>query len=100
MKHNFNHWSYFASKLCWLESLLLLFVFFFFHVKNSVLKDEPPKLTGIEFVLTMVLPYAGYICWQDDLKGRICAPCPPGTYHIVKDGFGAECVPCPPGEKK
>lgn len=48
----------------------------------------------------MVLPYAGYICWQDDLKGRICAPCPPGTYHIVKDGFGAECVPCPPGEKK
>ena len=52
--------------------------------------------------MSLVLPYAGYLCWYDDLQGQICEPCAPGTYHIITDaqtgGLTTECTPCPPGE--
>ena len=74
--------------------------YFFCNLSNSALSDEPLKLTGLDVGFAYALPYAGYLCWHDDLEGLICAPCPPGTYHIIKDTqLNAECIPCPPGEK-
>ncbi|XP_078358133.1 uncharacterized protein LOC144642903 [Oculina patagonica] len=62
------------------------------------LAEEPPKLTGLEVGFAYALPYAGFLCWHEELEGHICAPCPPGTYHKILDTqLNTECVPCPPG---